>query len=95
LTIAQDSVLVLEGAPALLVQAGAARRVRRLFATIDESERADRMQADYRARTGEDLRAARAAYAARSADETPVILDSAALADITINLEYVQRRDTP
>jgi histidinol-phosphate phosphatase family protein len=90
LSVAADEVLVLEGVPALAAPFPTARRVRRIHVRLDEQVRAARMQADYRARTGESADAARAVYEARSVDETPVVAGSAASADVTFSMDALE-----
>lgn len=90
LSLAADEVLILEGVPALATAFLTTRRTRRVYVQVDEAVRAARMQADYRARTGESADTARAVYESRQADEAPVVAASAATAQFTFSMDALE-----
>lgn len=95
LSVAEDEVLILEGVPALAAPIRTDRRTRRVYVRADEAVRAERMQADYRARTGGTAEDVRAVYEARSADETPLVAASAASADVIFSLDVLAELGAP
>lgn len=83
-----DEVLILEGAPALLLEPRTSRRVHRVFVEADEPMRRARMVADYRRRTGASRAQAEAVYTSRESDETPIVLRSRQTASRVLRLDF-------
>ncbi|MCK8785173.1 HAD-IIIA family hydrolase [Roseomonas sp. NAR14] len=85
-----DTVLILEGVPALLLDPSTSRRVHRLHVASDESVRRDRVIGDLVARGAGPDEAARI-YDARAADETPVVLAARAAAERELRVDGILR----
>ena len=91
LHLAADSVLIVEGVPALLMECITHRRIVRVFVTGDEASREQRVIDDLIVR-GMSLEEARATSAGRAEDETPTVAASAAHADIVVSLDAILGR---
>jgi histidinol-phosphate phosphatase family protein len=83
LSIGADDTIIVEGVPALLIEALRSRAAATVFVTSDEDDRIARLRAlhAWRASTEEDV--ARI-LASRSKDETPIVLASAAHASFSV-----------
>jgi histidinol-phosphate phosphatase family protein len=80
----RQTVVILEGVPALLLRPVTPRPVLRLFLDSPEGDRRDRVVADL-VRRGAEAGEAAATYAARQLDEAPLIERSAALATLRLS----------
>jgi histidinol-phosphate phosphatase family protein len=83
-----DSVLIIEGVPALLIECAANRRIVRVFVTGDNELRERRVVDDLIVR-GMSAEQAQSTCAARADDETPIVAASCALADIVVSLDAI------
>ena len=88
LHLASDSVLIVEGVPALLMECTTHRRIVRVFVTGDEESREQRVIDDLILR-GMSLEEARATSGGRAEDETPTVAASIARADIVLSLDPI------
>ena len=84
-TIAPDDLLIVEGVPALLHAGLRELADWRVQIVIAEAQRRKRFELDYRSR-GRDAASIDALFAAREADETPVILAAGSHADLRLSL---------
>jgi uridine kinase len=91
LHLAADSVLIVEGVPALLMECTTHRRIVRVYVTGDEASREQRVIDDLIVR-GMSLEEARLTSAGRAQDETPIVAASVAHADIVVSLDAVLGR---
>ena len=83
-----NSVLIIEGVPALLIECAANRRIVRVFVTGDNELRERRVVDDLILR-GMSAEQAQSTCAARAEDETPIVAASCALADIVVSLDAI------
>ena len=86
LRLAPQSVLIVEGVPALLLDLATRRAVTRVFVDGSEADRERRVVDDLMAR-GMCSVEAQSIYDARSVDETPIVAVSAARADFVLSLD--------
>lgn len=94
--LAQDSVLILEGVPALLANWRSKRRTWRLHIEADEASRRVRVEADLIARGLADAPGAAQAYAQRQQDETPLVAAKRDTADGVLDFDSIfSMDDTP
>jgi uridine kinase len=84
LRLERQTVLILEGVPALLLRPVTARPVIRVFLDAPEADQRRRVVDDL-VRRGMDPAEAAATYAARQQDEAPFVMDSAVLADVHLS----------
>jgi histidinol-phosphate phosphatase family protein len=88
LHLTPDSVLIVDGVPALLIEAPTPRRIVRVFVDGDGAARERRVLDDLVAR-GMSLEQARSTNAERAEDETPIVAASVARADIVLSLDAI------
>lgn len=83
-----DCVLIVDGAPALLLEIATRRPIVRVFVAGDERLRDRRVLDDLIAR-GMSPQQAQSTRAGRAEDETPIVAASAAHADIVLSLDAI------
>jgi histidinol-phosphate phosphatase family protein len=88
LHLTPDSVLIVDGVPALLMEPITRRRIVRVFVDGDEAVRQRRVVDDLIAR-GMSPEQAQSTTAERAEDETPIVMASAADADIVLSLDAI------
>jgi histidinol-phosphate phosphatase family protein len=88
LHLTPDSVLIIDGVPALLIEPTTQRRIVRVFVDGDAAVRERRVLDDLVAR-GMSPEQAQSTTAERAQDETPVVSASAARADIVVSLDAI------
>ncbi|MNX51262.1 D-glycero-beta-D-manno-heptose-1,7-bisphosphate 7-phosphatase [compost metagenome] len=93
--LAQDTVLILEGVPALLADWRGERRIWRLHIEATEAPRRARVESDLIARGLADAQGAAHAYEQRQQDEMPSVAAARATADGVLDLDSIFSIDTP
>jgi uridine kinase len=93
--LAQDTVLILEGVPALLVDWRGERRIWRLHIEAAEASRRVRIEADLVARRLADEQGAAQTYEQRQQDETPLVTAARTTADGVLDFDSIFSIDTP
>jgi uridine kinase len=88
LHLTPESVLIVDGVPALLIEPTTQRRIVRVFVEGDEAVRQRRVVNDLIAR-GMSPEQALSTNAERAEDETPIVMASAARADIVVSLDAI------
>jgi histidinol-phosphate phosphatase family protein len=88
LHLTPDSVLIVDGVPALLIEPITRRRIVRVFVDGDEAERERRILDDLIAR-GMSPERAQSTHVERAEDETPIVSASIAHADIVLSLDEI------
>jgi uridine kinase len=94
LHLTSDSVLIVDGVPALLIEPATQRRIVRVFVDGDEAMRERRIFEDLIAR-GMSEQQARSTSAGRAEDETPIVAASASRADMILSLDAILARLAP
>ncbi|MDM0108308.1 HAD-IIIA family hydrolase [Variovorax sp. J22R24] len=87
MVLESDTVLILEGVPALLADWQGPRRIWRLYVEASETPRRARVEADLIARGLADGPEAAQCYEQRQEDETPLVSASRAAADHVLDLD--------
>lgn len=87
--LAQDTVLILEGVPALLADWRSERRIWRLHVEAAEAPRRVRVETDLVARRVADAQGAAQVYKQRQQDETPPVVAARATADGVLDFDSI------
>ncbi|MET3462624.1 HAD-IIIA family hydrolase [Variovorax atrisoli] len=93
--LAQKTVLILEGVPALLVNWRGERRIWRLHIDAAEAPRRVRIEADLIGRRLADEQGAAQTYEQRQQDEAPLVTAARATADGILDFDSIFQIDTP
>jgi len=93
--LAQDTVLILEGVPALFADWRGERRIWRLHIEGAEASRRVRVEADLIARRLADQQGAAQAYEQRQQDEAPLVTAARDTADGVLDFDSIFSIDTP